>query len=1058
MKTKRCRFPILGILALALFQSLETSCATKATPEETPAVSVATTIPFGQMKQWLYFDRAGLDGFSAERGTLDFSDRYPFNAVDGTNSDYALRWRYEPGSVLTYKCDVMGDLGFNISLLTDVPDVIGKEMKIEFMEGDKVFASAPFAFYRQYWNRWEFGRNRGVKTGDFAFEGRGATALESPCAPVHGTKLTSIRITAPKDAAGEIYLGFIYVGLYALPTPPWGDHRAPTQWPWNIDITEESVPLAHKVAKPVLPSPTKSEMEGVSTIEQRVEKSLLKDSAYSGAARAGDINEWIEKCQQKYKLLNIQQTAGGGMRGGINVTINWMQSINKTGFSMNGMESKAGYCSLMYATAICYRETSDPVKKAGLLEMYHNLFDYSVYLGTMPNSWFGGEGYMESVFLMRDDLRATHRFTEDLLNYWTLRFGYSRIFNAKENHSARDLFGDNVSPGFVFHGEDADYTRITMPGLILYSLLMPDEAERVRDLHALRDWLGNVVFSCAPGAMDTFKPDGSGFHHGGFLFRYQSAAVYECAKMLYLLSKTDFAIKPERQEFIRNILLKQYHWSYRNNMPATIPWKGPFSPRDFQQSVPLSAYCLMALAGTPDGKEKTDTEFASIYLRQMADGNTKCFPVWEQETAEPQFAAMGIQPAPKDQGHWTLSYNASAIHRRPDWQLYIKGYSKYFFAREAQDAGNTFGFGLCELRTPDMFVLDTNRNISGYCNIGQAGYDWMKLPGTTMVQLPMSALMKGQAERSDRAFVGGVDSPDGNGVFALDLHCTKRCDLENFYAKKTWFCFGDAVVCLGSGIRDSHPDFDTHTTLFQNPINAKATPTFVNDTAGITAQLFESEISKTSWLVDNLGTGYYLFDKQVLHVQRKKQNCRDISDKLDTSGTYESAWLAHGCAPTNASYRYVMRPMTTPDKMAAFSQDMQRQAPFEILRQDDEAHIVHSRADNSTGYVLFDTAVALSDDELLTASKPCVVMLRHENGILHCSVADPDLNMPSLPIPHGFGYSQPSTITLTLNGHWQVTGGPSVTVAADSGKTKLTVTCHDGLTTTVNLTPTTKEQ
>lgn len=1026
---------LLAHMVMILFAAIHAIGGDAPTPVGKTETAVET-IPFGQMGQWLCFNRAELDRFSAERGTLDFSNKHVFEG------DYAQRWQYEPGSVLTYKCDVSGRVLFNLTMLADSPDLVGKELKIEFMAGDKVFGYAPFSFYRQNWNRWEFGRDRGIKSGDFLFESadpKNVEALKGSGCWIRNTKITSIRLTAPKDTAGTIYLGFIYWGPFIQPPLP-----------FSFDITSENATLRHKVAKPALARPTQAELQGLSVIEERVEKNVLDNAVSTGLAEVGDVNAWFKELQKKYQLLGIRRTACG-MRG-LNITLEWNGSCEKAGFATGAGYGEYAFSQLMYATAICYRKTPDPVTKAALLEMYYGLFDYSVYVGGMPNSWFGGEGYVESAFLMRKELHETHRLTGDLLDSWTSRFGYRRIFNARENQFQRELPGGKTQAELDLKHEDCDYMRITMPGLILYPFLMPEVEERVRDLHAFSDWFGNVVLSYAPGTYDTFKPDGSMFHHHAFLYGYAKSAAYQAARMLYMFSGTDFAVKPDRHEFLRRILLRQYYFSYGNYLPATLQGKDGFRPVSWDHPVPLSAYCMMSLAGTPGGKEKIDREFAAVYRRMLADGDNKFFTVAEQKDADSQFAAMGIQPAPKAQGHWTISYNASAIHRRPDWQLFIKGYGKYFFAREAGrkfKPGVLLGFGLCELRTPTMAVPNTGGGVSACTNIGGVGYDWMKLPGTTMVQLPLSTL-KGWTDKSDLAFAGGVDSPDGNGVFALDLHGPKSCDLNNFYAKKSWFCFGDAVLCLGSGIRDSHAATDTVTTLFQNPIRGAKDSTYVNNTVGIDALPYEMETTAPSWLLDSLGTGYYVFGKQGLHVRRAKQTCRDSADEQDATGSFESAWLTHGKAPGNAAYRYVMRPMTTAGQMAAFAQQMQTKPPFEVRRQDNTAHIVHSQADNSTGYALFDIGAPLSDKELFAANKPCVVMLHRENGRIRCSVADPDLNMPYYPELNNWGYSRPSTIVLTLTGGWQVAKGEGEAVV-ESGKTKLTLTCRDGLTTTIDL-------
>lgn len=1043
---------IVGTLLLLL-----TVCAVFVQAQPAPE----EIIPFGEKTQWLHYSRTKLSNFSASDGKLDFSNKHAF---DG---DHALRWCYQPGGILTYKVtDFDSELAyfnfhskdprwkvpplqgadtrmlFNLSLLAPGPGLIGKKLTIEFMTGDKVFAKAPFTFYRPHWNRWEMGRERGAPC-DFVFEGGVPEHLKeftSVICKTGGIPITAIRITAPQDSSGEIYLGFLYWGPFGYG----GYHSEPM--PFDYDITTGNATLLDSQPQDsASPAPTSSELAGLEVVEQRVEKSILYNTSSTGLVEIKDTDEWFEKIKKDYGLYDIHRTAGG-MRGR-NISLRTQQVRTGQDTSVGLWEHE--FSQLMYAASICFRWTKDPVRKDELREIYYDLYDYSVYVGGMPNSWYGGEGYMESVYLMRKDLNATHRLTFDLVRAWSSRFGYQRIFNSKERIDLKGRIPENIT----IKGEDCDYMRITMPGLILYSLLQPGPAQRVQHLHAFSDWLGNVVLEYAPGKTGTLKPDGTTFHHGVAMYGYGKLAMFAAARMLQALSQTDFAVKAKGHSLLKEVLLKQHNFSYGNYLPASFQGKDGFAGKNWDHPVPLGAYCLMALSGSPDGKANIDTEMASVYRRMMADGDNQFLSAEEQKGGDKLFADMGIPIAPKTEGHWTQSYNASAIHRRPDWQLFIKGYSKYFYARESGHSfkpGTLLGFGLCELRTPGMVAPNVEgKAITVTTNFGHPGYDWMKLPGTTMVQIPMTDL-KGIALASTRTFVGGVDAPDGNGVFVLDLDGPKACGLENFKAKKTWFCFGDTVVCLGSSITDSHAESETQTTLFQNQIpNSKMAPTFVNETSGISDLPFKKDQTASTWLVDSISTGYYTFDNQDLQIRRQTQICRDPSDKRDAKGVFELAWLSHGKAPTDASYRYLMRPMTTPAKMAEFAKEMQTQAPIEILRQDDDAHIVRSRADDSTGYVLYNAALPLADGILLSASKPCVILLRHSADALHCSIADPDLRLPYDPEHKFWGYSQPSTITLTFHGKWKGQGA----FYPNYNETKITLRCNDGLTTTVKLLP-----
>jgi len=133
-------------------------------------------------------------------------------------------------------------------------------------------------------------------------------------------------------------------------------------------------------------------------------------------------------------------------------------------------------------------------------------------------------------------------------------------------------------------------------------------------------------------------------------------------------------------------------------------------------------------------------------------------------------------------------------------------------------------------------------------------------------------------------------------------------------------------------------------------------------------------------------------------------------------------------------------------------------APYEIRQQDATAHIVFSKTDAATGYVVFQPNVVLAAGPVMSASKPCVMLASQTAGKLLLSVADPDLNFLDVEKGSGaWGYSQPSTLTITLQGQWQ-TAERSAQISATTsapGKTLLRLECRDGVTTTVNLVPAT---
>ena len=137
--------------------------------------------------------------------------------------------------------------------------------------------------------------------------------------------------------------------------------------------------------------------------------------------------------------------------------------------------------------------------------------------------------------------------------------------------------------------------------------------------------------------------------------------------------------------------------------------------------------------------------------------------------------------------------------------------------------------------------------------------------------------------------------------------------------------------------------------------------------------------------------------------------------------TVPTSWPgSRTAAPTGASYRYVMRPMTTPAAMAAFAQRCGNGRRLKSSAKTTRRTSCTRAADATTGYAIFDAASPLADGELLGVNQPCVAMLRHDHDRLHCPVADPDLHLPYFPEIRFWGDSQPSTLVLTLKGRWQL--------------------------------------
>ena len=74
-------------------------------------------------------------------------------------------------------------------------------------------------------------------------------------------------------------------------------------------------------------------------------------------------------------------------------------------------------------------------------------------------------------------------------------------------------------------------------------------------------YLEHVCLGTAPGIASGYKPDGTIFHHGGYIRNYQKVALYTLARILRLLSGTVFEPSSALHARIRAILETEYAFS-----------------------------------------------------------------------------------------------------------------------------------------------------------------------------------------------------------------------------------------------------------------------------------------------------------------------------------------------------------------------------------------------------------------------------------------------------------------------------------------------------------------
>ena len=183
------------------------------------------------------------------------------------------------------------------------------------------------------------------------------------------------------------------------------------------------------------------------------------------------------------------------------------------------------------------------------------------------------------------------------------------------------------------------------------------------------------------------------------------------------------------------------------------------------------------------------------------------------------------------QGHWAKNFGAMSIHRRDDWAVTMKGFSRYVWNTESSDRENVFGV----YQSNGALQIANSEDQLKHHDIDN-GWDWTKVPGTTTIGFDILDLKIGD----DRLFnplklTGGVtfsgrnpyDTNTLNGVFGMMLSqppfkLPTNSPLQNvaFQFRKSVFFHDDFLVCVGSRITTSGVTGDrkTYTTLFQDKI------------------------------------------------------------------------------------------------------------------------------------------------------------------------------------------------------------------------------------------------
>ena len=980
------------------------------------------------------------DCITATHSRLSVSD---LHYKDGKHS---LEWTFEPGGILELKKDLKfekkdptgKDLylsAFIVWVYNEVPQ--DETIEFQFLKDGKRCTSFPFGINFSGW-----------RAAWVCYE------RDMQGTPEEG--MNELRIIAP-NSKGSLFIDHLITATKVDARQQTADLQVPFV---NAGTTNHWLVIyKHSLLKPDI------ELTPVGN-KQREEMQLLEKRFRDMIYTKGKITDKeVENIRKKYDFYQI--TYKNGQVSGVPIYMvraaeayeRIIPDWNKDMLTKMGVEMRA-YFDLMRKIAVAYNNsTAKPVireeMKKKFLAMYDHITDQGVAYGScwgnIHHYGYSVRGLYLAYFLMKDVLREAGKLQEAER---TLR--WYAITN-------------EVYPKPEVDGIDMDSFNTQTTGRIASILMMEDTPEKLQYLRSFSRW---IDYGCRPalGLSGSFKVDGGAFHHRNNYPAYAVGGLDGATNMIYLLSRTEFAVSKLAHETVKNVLLTMRFYCNKLNFPLSMSGRHP----DGKGKLVPMHFAMMALAGSPDGKAEYDSEMASSYLRLISNsGVENDAPEYmpkvsnaEERKAAKLLIEKGFRPEPDPQGNIAMGYGCISVQRRSNWSAVARGHSRYLWAAEHYLGANLYGRYLAHGSLQILTAAPGQTVTPATSGWQQEGFDWNRIPGVTSIHLPLEQLQakvlnvdrySGMEEMlySDEAFAGGLSQQKMNGNFGMKLHEHDKYN-GSHRARKSYHFIDGMIVCLGSDIENTNTEFPTETTIFQLAVTDKAGHDYWRNYQG----------DKKVW-VDHLGTGYYV-PTAIRFEKNFPQHSRMQNTGKETKGDWVSLVVDHGKAPKNGRYEYAVLPQTNETAMKKFA----KKPAYKVLQQDRKAHIVESASEQIVSYVLFETPeTTLPGGLLQRVDTSCLVMTHQESADkIKLTVAQPDLALYRGPSDEAFDkdgkriersiYSRPwinngsseIPVTVTIKGRWNVEETPYCKVVSSNEKqTILRFSCKDGASFEVEL-------
>ncbi len=780
-------------------------------------------------------------------------------------------------------------------------------------------------------------------------------------------KMDQLIITAP-NVAGTIYFDLMALSIPVDPRWPTPDYQVPFV---NKTIAERA--NAHWGAllqydtwqqsfeQGVQLKASKTELLASQEIIKRIDKDILKNAEETNKNRVKALlkkgrklayldNDQL-KSVQMWQLLQVYKNADINKKTLKHIELSTMR-FDKVG-------------KHLLKLAIAHRKINEQNFKDQLAEQFYMLVKQMHEHGYIRGSATGimhHQGYImgdwsKALFLGRDMLKDQYQNAQQAIAWLS---GLGRIFKAEQ---------DNI-------GFNVDVMNTFLPGMLMSILMEADHNKKVAYLRSLSQWM-SFSMTATKGLGGGIQNDGSFFHHSQHYVAYGNGGLNGLSPVVYYISNTPFAITDKAYQHLKKSILMTRIFSNGLKVPMSLSGRHP----EEYVNITLSPFIYLTLMG--------DKDIASAYLRLIDVEPERVALIQEK---------MAITPEKSPNGSWVMNYSNLAIHRQDEWLATIRGFSRYLVGNETYMNANHYGryskYGHLE-------ILPSSTVDSGF---SEPGWDWNRWSGTTTEHLPFKKLQanitqvdeySGVEEMllADESYSGATQLNNQSAVFAMKLHghAKYKSDLR---ARKSVFFFDNRIIALGSNI-NSTSTYPTETTLFQQVLSSANTKTYENGLAlrGLQTEKTQA-LTKPSYYMDTRNNAYFIAENQTVKLLRQSQKSFENEHKKPTEGQFATLLIDHGKAPTESQYQYAVLINTNINQSEKFNQALQsEQPPFTVVRKDRYAHIVKDSITKTTGYALFEPVNSLEDNLIHAVDTAAILMSKQQNGILHLSVTNPDINL-----------------------------------------------------------------